>query len=106
AAALVALAIYDAVAHVPNGSERYAAAGAATTVLDYLIPAQRHALDAQAAGYERLDPSAFAVGVTVGRAAVAHARHDGSGTAWRGKVPTGAVYWVPTSRGRPIEPRA
>jgi hypothetical protein len=96
AAALVALAIYDAVTRVREGSERYAAAGAATTVLEYLLPGQRQNLEAQAAGYERVDPSSFAVGVAVGRAAVARARTDGASAKWHGTLPTGPGEWVPT----------
>lgn len=107
ASALAAVAIYDSVARVPATSARYAAAGAATTVLDYLFPAQARALGKLSATYRSADARSYAVGTRIGRAAVARARRDGSGLRWRGQRPAGLQYWVPTAPGgRPVEPRA
>jgi membrane-associated phospholipid phosphatase len=108
AAALVAVAVYDAVAHAQRGSERYAAAGAATPVLQYLFPAKRTELAAQAAGYERIDPAAYSIGAAYGAAAVSRARHDGAGRKWHGTPPQGPARWAPTPPkwGAPIEPLA
>jgi hypothetical protein len=107
ASALAAVAIYDAVARVPPPSAQYAAAGAATVVLDYLFPAQRQALANVALTYKRANARAYSAGTRVGRAAVAHARRDGSTARWRGHRPIGAQYWVPTEPdGLPVEPRA
>ena len=108
AAALAAVGVYDAVAHAPARSDRYAAAGAATTILEYLLPSQARELAAQAVPYRRHDPLAFRIGVAYGRAAVARAKHDGSRRHWHGTLPQGPGSWQPTppSGGRPVEPLA
>ena len=69
----------------PAGSARFAAAGAATTVLDYLFPAQARALGTISATYPRLDERSYAVGTRIGRRAVPRARRDGSAAPSRGR---------------------
>jgi hypothetical protein len=108
AAALVTVAVYDAAARERVASARFAAAGAATRVLDYLFPGQAADLDRQAAGYDAADPAAFARGRAVGDAAVARARHDGSARRWNRVRPSGPGNWAPTPPhpAAPIEPEA
>jgi hypothetical protein len=94
--------------------ERAVAAGAASTVLAYVFPADAamFAALAEEAGRSRLEagvayPSDLAAGLELGRQVgervVAVGRADGSDAAWTGSVPTDPALWTGTN---PIEPTA
>src|SRR5207247_955352 len=94
--------------------ERAVAAGAASTVLAYVFPADADAIAAWAdeAARSRLEagvayPSDVAAGLALGRQvgerAVAWGRADGSDAIWTGSVPTEPGTWKGTN---PIEPLA
>ena len=95
-------------------SEHAVAAGAAATVLTYLLPAEAplFAEKAEEAARSRLlagvqYPSDVQAGLELGRAVAARvierAKADGSDAIWTGAVPTGPGYWVGTT---PFEPLA
>ena len=105
--ALVHIAIYDALAASERGdrgdlSSRAIAAGAASTVLDYLFPADSAHLDsaaqAQLAGERRRDGRrilrSWVLGERVGQIAVTHAQHDGHDAVFTGPMPTGPGIWT------------
>ena len=92
--------------------EHAVAAGAASTILGYVFPADAAAFSALAeeAARTRLEagvayPSdveaGLALGQRVGERVVAWGRADGSDTAWAGTVPTDAGLWKGTN---PVEP--
>jgi PAP2 superfamily len=91
-------------------SAESAAAGAASTLLEYLFPGDVRVQDA-AQRARRVNPGrsaarSFAFGVLVGKALIARAEHDGSSAVWSGTPATGAGFWLPTPPGflAPLEP--
>ena len=105
---------------VPNypsyPSEYAAAAGAASEVLAYLVPAEADSFRALAeeAGRSRLlagveYPSDYAAGLELGKriaaAVIARARADGSDAVWDGRIPTGPCMWTGTNPGNVTAPQ-
>ena len=95
-------------------SEHAVVAGAASTMLGYLFPAEAATFAARAeeAGRSRLlagtdYPSDVAAGLALGRAVAAlvieRARTDGADQVWAGSVPTGPGAWTGTD---PADPQA
>lgn len=99
----------------PSYPSAYAvAAGAASTVLAYLLPneAATFAAQAEAAGFSRLQAgvnfrsdvtAGLELGRSVGALLVARGKSDGSDAVFAGAIPTGACNWKGTN---PIEPLA
>jgi len=105
--ALVHIAIYDALAAGDRGdredlSSRAIAAGAASTVLDYLFPADSAHIDSaaqgQLTGERRHDARrilrSWVLGQRVGQLAVLHGQHDGHDAVFPGPMPTGPGIWT------------
>jgi membrane-associated phospholipid phosphatase len=113
ALALVSVAM-DEAALRSNGSPsgRAAIAGAASTVLVYLFPDDRHRIRGLADDARSSAPEAargFALGVRVGDEIVVRGQADGSGVGWTGAPPVGPEFWLPTPPGfvyPPLEPLA
>jgi hypothetical protein len=93
-------------------SEQAVAAGAASTILAYLYPADAPVFNDQAAEAGRAQllagvqyPSDVQAGLDLGRAVaqkvIERAKTDGSDAVWTGTVPTGPGLWNGTN---PIEP--
>jgi hypothetical protein len=106
ALALVSRAMFEA-AEAGRRDRDSAVAGAASTMLAYLFPAE--------AGQSRdlARPAelrgGFAVGVAVARRLIARAESDGSSAVWTGTPPAGPGFWVPTPPAfvfPPLEPLA
>jgi PAP2 superfamily protein len=106
ALALVSRGMFEA-AEARRRDRDPAVAGAASTLLAYLFPAQ----SAQARELARPAElrGAFAAGVAVARRLIARAEADGSSAVWAGTPPTGPGFWVPTAPAfvfPPLEPLA
>lgn len=104
ALALVSVAMHDAVRGRGNRGGDAAAAGAASTVLTYLFPAEGGRFLALAG--EKSRKQAFRRGQRVGARIVARARQDGSDADWSGRMPSGPGVWTPTPPAflSPLEP--
>jgi len=105
--ALVHIAIYDALAAADRRergdlSSHAIAAGAASTVLIYLFPADSAHIDSaaqsQLAGERRHDlrriVRSWVLGVRVGQLAVIHGRNDRHDAVFPGPMPTGPGIWT------------
>ena len=101
-------------------SEHAVVAGAASTVLAYLYPAQAdrfHALAEEAAtsrlwagtNYRSDVEAGLALGSRVGLQIIARGDSDGSARKWNETIPQGSDFWLPTPPGfqqAPMEPLA
>jgi hypothetical protein len=109
ALALVSRAMFEAAED--GGRERDAAvAGAASTLLAYLFPAQAPQARELAASAELASRrGGFAAGVGVAQRLIVRAEADGSSAVWTGMPPVGPAFWVPTPPAfafPPLEPLA
>lgn len=115
--ALVAVAEYDALVaarrsgeNVADHSDEAAVAGAASRVLAYLFPEQSALrLDRMAEETAATDAAGLALGRAVADRVIAHAKQDGSETAWDGTGrPNRPGAWAPPpgSVSPPVQPLA
>jgi PAP2 superfamily len=98
------LAINNAIAQARQrgGAPDGAAAGAAATLLAFMLPKEEQAIANRLAGETAAlgagTRSDFAAGVEIGRAVahdvIAAARNDRAGATWSGSAPTGADKWA------------
>jgi PAP2 superfamily protein len=109
ALALVSRSMFEAAEEARRDRDP-AVAGAASTMLAYLFPAQAGAARELAAPAELASKrGGFAAGVAVARRLIARAQTDGSSEPWLGTPPGGPGFWVPTPPAfafPPLEPLA